>query len=213
MMTEAAMTRTRLKPGERTTAYATGADFCRIFADDMKNLYLLALLLTADTAKAEQCFVSGLDDCAAGNQVFKEWARSWARRTIIRNALRLVAPEPPHANGGSNHAVSNRDQDTVGRQERPDLQTEVSALFGLHSFERFVFVMSVFEGYSDQDCALLLGCTRQTLTAARIRALQHIARSVDHGAKQADARSKAEPLHDNNSIVELTLPARLAIPA
>ncbi len=206
----------RAKPSskERTTTYATGADFCRIFAEEMKNLYLLSLLLTADPAMAEQCFVSGLDDCAAGNRVFKEWARSWARRTIIRNAVRLVAPQPAPANGVLSLAVSHGPQDAAGDQGRPTSQAEIYALLELHSFERFAFVMSVLEGYSDQDCALLLGCTRQTLITARVRAFQQIARSVEvHGGKQADAGSKAEPLHDNNSIAQLILPARLATPA
>ena len=208
------MAGTKLNSIERTTAYATGADFCRIFAEDTKNLYLLALLLTADPAKAETCFVSGLDDCAAGNRVFKEWARSWARRTIVRNAVRLVAPQPVHANWVSNHAVSNGAHDAAGDQARPALRAEISALLELHSFERFALVMSVLEGYSDQDCALLLGCTRQTLIAARVRALQQFARSVEvHGGRPADAGSKAEPLPGNNSVIELALPARLATPA
>jgi hypothetical protein len=199
----------QLNSKERTTAYATGHDFCRIFTEDMKNLYLLGFLLTGDSAKAEQCFVSGLDDCATGNRVFREWARSWARRTVIRNALRVVAPRPS-ANEVSNPAGSNGSQGAKA-QVQPVLSVEVSVLLDLPSFERFAFVMSVLEGYSDQDCALLLGCTRQTLIAARIHALQQVTRSLDHGAKPEEANTK--PLHDNRSIVELTFPARMATPA
>jgi len=29
-----------------------------------------------------------------GNQVFKEWARSWARRTMIQSAARVINPRP-----------------------------------------------------------------------------------------------------------------------
>lgn len=193
---------------ERTAEYASQADFCRIFAADMNSLYLLSLLLTADSGKAEQCFVSGLNDCG-GSRVFREWARSWARRTIIQNAIRLIGPRPTDAS-----EISNRAQDVTGDQAPAVLRPVVSAVLELGSFERFVFIMSVFEGYSDQDCALLLGCTRQTLIAARVRALQHIARSLElHGGKPADAGSKAEPVHDNKSIVELVAPVRLATPA
>ena len=49
----------------------------------MNRLYLLAFLLTADHTTAEKCFVWGLEDSKKGNLVFKEWAQSWARRTII----------------------------------------------------------------------------------------------------------------------------------
>src|SRR5215510_1726681 len=50
---------------------ATREDFCRLFEAEMKPLYLLAFLLTANHAEAEQCFVSGIDDAAKGNRVFK----------------------------------------------------------------------------------------------------------------------------------------------
>src|SRR5215470_1235163 len=77
---------------ERTRLYATDSDFCRIFRDDMSSLYMLSYVLTADHDLAEKCFVSGLDDCSSGNRVFKEWARSWARRVVIKNAIRMIAP-------------------------------------------------------------------------------------------------------------------------
>lgn len=201
--TEVAVAAKRLSSEQWTTAYATGADFCRIFKVDMKNLYLLSLVLTADPAKAEQCFVAALDDCAASNQVFKEWSGSWARRAIVKNALRLIAPE--YANGVSNIAVASDATDRA----RLEVQVEISALFDLSSFERFAFVMSVLEGYSDQDCALLLGCTRQAVIAARVRAAQEIARSaeVQHG-RQAETSFKNE-----DSGIGLTLPFSLATPA
>ena len=74
--------------------YATGSDFCRIFKENMNGLYLLSFLLTGDHVTAEKCFVQGLDDSRKGNRVFREWARSWARRTIIQNAIQLIRPRP-----------------------------------------------------------------------------------------------------------------------
>src|SRR5215831_21002533 len=97
MMTEASLKAMGHSSRHGTAQYATCADFSRIFAEDMKNLYLLALVLTADSEKAEQCFVSGLDDCTSGNQVFREWARSWARRVVIKRAIRMIAPQPEGA--------------------------------------------------------------------------------------------------------------------
>jgi len=127
-----------VQPGIKSEAkraeYTVAGDFCRIFSENTNGLYWLSFLLTGDSAKAEQCFVSGLEDCATGNRVFKEWAKSWARRTIIRNALRLVAPRP---------LLANSVQDASGLQVRPGEQREVSALFELDAFDRFAFVMSV----------------------------------------------------------------------
>ena len=85
----------------RSTLYASSADFQRIFDEDMNRLYLLSYLLTGDREKAEQCFVSGLEDAVGSNPVFKEWARSWARRVIIQNAVRLINPRAAGKDGRS----------------------------------------------------------------------------------------------------------------
>src|SRR5215469_17201964 len=79
---------------QEPSPYATRADFCRIFQKDMNRLYLLSFLLTGDHSVAEQCFVGGLHMSQEGNPVFKEWAESWARRAIIRNAIRMIRPRP-----------------------------------------------------------------------------------------------------------------------
>jgi hypothetical protein len=63
-------------------------------AEDRTRLYLLSFLLTADRAKAEQCSVAGLDMSAEDNAAIRDWTHSWARRIVINNALRLIAPHP-----------------------------------------------------------------------------------------------------------------------
>jgi DNA-directed RNA polymerase specialized sigma24 family protein len=148
------------------TPYASSGDFHRIFDEETDSLYRLAFLLTADREKAEQCFVSGLEDSVKGNPVFKEWARSWARRAIIQNAVRMINPQPVEEDAQS---IFNSSRTTP-----PPEQAEIAAILDLAPFERFVYVMSVLERYSDQDCSVLLGCSRRDVIAARIRALQHI---------------------------------------
>ena len=157
------------------TSYAIPKDFCRIFAEDMDALYWFSLLLTADREKAEQCFVSGLDGCLEENRVFKEWARSWARRAIAQNAIRMVRPTPeqPMLNV---YAIPSNDGRAVGLGN-----VSLAAVFRLKPFERFVFVMSVLEHYSDQECKTLLGCSRQDIMLARATAMEQLAafRGVD----------------------------------
>ncbi len=145
-----------------STTYTTGADFCRIFADEMDSLYLLGFLLTADAEKAEQCFVAGIGDCVEGNAVFKEWARSWARRAIVQQAIQLSGPAI------LSEITSNR---RTGAQIEPRLR----AILELDTLERFVFVMSVLEGYSVQDCSILLGSSRPAVVNARARAIDRLA--------------------------------------
>jgi DNA-directed RNA polymerase specialized sigma24 family protein len=146
--------------------YASSDDFRRVFHQETDSLYRLAFLLTADREKAQQCFVSGLEDSVNGSLVFKDWAHSWARRTIMQNAVRLINPQPMEE-----HAPSSFDS---GGTTLAVEQAETAAVLQLEPFERFVYVMSVLERYSDLDCSVLLGCARRDVIAARIRALQQI---------------------------------------
>lgn len=148
--------------------YAVRGDFCKVFYEETDGLYRLSFLLTADPEKAEQCFVSGFEDSVKGNPVFKEWARSWARRAIIQNAVRVINPRPLQAD-----AYSATSFNSTRKTPAPE-QPEIAAILDLAPFERFVYVMSVLEHYSDQECSVLLGCTRRDVVAARVRALQQV---------------------------------------
>lgn len=191
----------------KTTEYATQADFCRIFAADTKGLYLLSFLLTGDQATAERCFVGGLEDSTKANAVFKEWAGSWARRKIIENAIRMVRPMPDHGNSAG--AVSH-DRTVRVATERP----EISAVVDLSAFERFVFVMSVLEGYSVNNCSLLLACTRADVAAARTRALRNIGISAELHLESIEVREQGQRLgRDRELKDQLRAITTLAIPA
>ena len=156
---------------ETSRAYATRIEFCRVFAENMDNLHLLSFLLTADLAKAEECFVSGLENCVEGTYVFRDWAQSWARRTIIQNAIRMLAPRKNH----STVAETPSDAVTCSLERTQNIDYAIASILRLEHFERFVFVMSVLERYSDQDCSVLLGCSRQDVGETRMRALLHLA--------------------------------------
>jgi hypothetical protein len=211
---EANMLGARQIVDRKPTPYATSANFCRIFQEDMSRLYLLSLLLTADREKAEQCFVSGLEDSVEASPVFKEWARSWARRTIIQNALRLVKPRPVGRNGHSISAAEDREKFTTAER------IEIAAVLELRPFERFVYVMSVLERYSDQDCAVLLACGRSDVKSARVRALQQIGTSMAlHHPNQPSPASAEEPVEQRashercRSVLELLIAPDLATSA
>jgi hypothetical protein len=151
--------------------YTTRGDFCRIFYEQTRSLYRLSFLLTADQEKAQQCLVSGLEDCVKGNSVFKEWTRAWARRAIIQSAVRVIHPrtveEQARTSFGSN--------DKVLAAEPP----EIAAVLLLDPFERFVYVMSVLEHYSDHDCSLFLGCAQRDVMAGRVRALHQTGSAME----------------------------------
>ena len=170
--------------------YATSNDFRELFTEDMTALHLLAYLLTGSHEKAEQCFVAGLEDCISNNFVFKEWAHSWARRTIVQNAIRMLSPRP-------NHAAWTRVSPDPAAQLQGTLakHAAIATVLALGDFERFVFVLSVLERYSDQDCSVLLLCSREGIRAARMRALQQISEILQRNAAlEDDARTAPQAM-------------------
>jgi DNA-directed RNA polymerase specialized sigma24 family protein len=198
----------------RPTPYASCEDFRRVFDEDMNALYRLAFLLTADHGKAQQCFVSGLDDVVKGNPVFKEWARSWARRAVILNAVRLINPRPADGNGrdrsGSDPVhVHENDNGNILLAEK---QAEIAAVLELDAFERFVYVITVLESYSDQECSVLLGCTRRDVVDARSRAFQQLGSAMETNYRQLP-NVGAEKRERRNSALQLLITPSLATPA
>jgi len=144
--------------------YAMPADFCKVLEDDMKSLYLLAFLLTANHKDAEQCFASTVDAAFKEQAVFKGWARSWIRRSLIKNAIQIASPAPAGSTG--QRGSWRVEQDGMPRDD------EIGAVARLAPLERFIFVMSILEHYSAWECSVLLGCDLKEVARVRMRALR-----------------------------------------
>ena len=151
--------------------YATREDFIKVFQEDMNGLYQLSFLLTGDHEKAEKCLVAGIEDCVKENRVFREWARSWAKRIIVENAIREVKPRPSLPSSSPSATVFSHSEQSSGSGGHFDLRT----VLALEDFERFVFVMSVLQNYSHHECALLLGCSVLEIRQGRLNALEKMA--------------------------------------
>jgi hypothetical protein len=149
---------------EKATPYPTVADFLRTFNEEMHSLYLLSFLLTADHDKAEQCLVSAMGECVEGVGVFMDWAGSWTRAAILKHAIRMIKPAPEHSDGVSFTSLK--------RSPTPPENDPFAAILLLDAFERFVFVMSILEALSDQECAVRLRCSRGDVMMARLLALK-----------------------------------------
>ena len=139
------------------------------------GLYQLSFLLTGDHEKAEQCFVAGVESFVRGTRAFNQWAHSWAKRIVIENAIRELKPRP---------RLTHRQSATTAFPYAGQLSTppgghfELEAILALEDFERFVFVMSVLDHYSDHDCALFLDCSVLEIREARIRGLEKLIDSI-----------------------------------
>jgi hypothetical protein len=155
--------------GDQAEEYAAHYDFRRIFSDGADGLELLALLLTGDRTKAEQCLVPGLNSESKDNHAFHDWAHSWSKRAIIKNAIQAVSPSP--------EADTQKESDLVssGYAEPGTPKTLADAVSCLEPFERFVFIMALVEGYSVQECSAMLGTTPNQVTIAKSHAVEHVA--------------------------------------
>ncbi|WP_245632613.1 hypothetical protein [Edaphobacter aggregans] len=135
--------------------------------DEMNSLYLLSFLLTADLDKAGQCLFSGMGEYEEEIGVFMARARARARRTILKHAIWMITPAPERADEFSFTPF------------RPSAASGAINLFeailGLNAFERFVYVMSVLEKQSDDECSTLLRCSRRDVIVARALALERLA--------------------------------------
>jgi DNA-directed RNA polymerase specialized sigma24 family protein len=161
--------------GNEADLNATLEGFRRIFSEHPNELYQLSFLLTRDHGKAEQCFVAGFEACVKESSVFSEWARAWAKRTVVQNAIRELKPRAPHSHSSLAAAASPN----VGQVPTDSSgHFELEAILALGNFERFVFVMSVLEQYSKQDCALLLECSVADIREARTRAITELTHLV-----------------------------------
>jgi len=138
------------------SSYVGKKDFCAVFERDMNTLYSLALLLTADHVKAQQVFLAAFNECMEGADVFPGWERSWSRRLIVKQAIRLIRPR-------------HDDSDVAF------LANDVPArLLELRPFDRFVFAMTVLERYTIRETAVFLNCMPSDVEKARVRVLQSL---------------------------------------
>jgi len=160
---------------DRVDPYATSDDFRRVFAEYAEDLQMFSLLLTANHEAAERCFVAGLEESVQAIGVFREWAHSWAKRTIIQNAIHALHPRPP-AEDVASFALVLCD---IGKPaENCKGLVGIRSVLALSDFDRIVFVMSVLEGYTEKRCSLLLDCTLPEIRKARARAVEQLIHST-----------------------------------
>jgi len=170
--------------GNDENRYATRDDFLKIFNQDLNALYQLSFLLTGDHQKGERCFVAGIEDCAKENRVFKEWARTWAKRVIVEKAIRELNPRRSHSNSYARPTVCCHNQPSSG----PIGHFDVEAVLGLADFERFVFVLCILEHYREYECALLLACSASEVREARTQAVEELAKFRPSGSNRYEDR-------------------------
>jgi DNA-directed RNA polymerase specialized sigma24 family protein len=197
------MTRCGKEPVRRQVSnYATAEDFCDVFAESMDELFQLSFLLMADQHKAEQCFVAGLEDSLEAKHVFRQWARTWAKRAITQNAIRELRPRPL----AMSFSLA-RHPHVAPLPSEQGRHFELDAILVLGEFERFIFIMSVLEHYSQHECSLLLSCSQREVREAQARAIARLIdsmpgsfrRKVTFERSERNAEERSEPMGEHRT--------------
>jgi hypothetical protein len=138
---------------------AGATEYAEIFIDQMNGLYLLSFLIAADRQIAERCFSKALDEYVEARGGFLEWAKQDGRRAVLRHAIQIMRPAPKQAYYWSFYGNV---RPSISAAHQP-----FAAITSLSAFERFVFVMSVIEGLSQNNCAALLNCSIEDVAIGR----------------------------------------------
>lgn len=172
--------------------HATTDDFQRLFAREMTDLFRLSLQLTADAGKAERCLILAIRECFANSTVSKEWALVWARRMVVRNAIRLVL-EAEDAMPTNVCSEAGPDFHFQPREYRIEALRDSLAILELPDFDRLVFVICVLERYSILDCALLLKRSQKDVNDARVRAINQVVSAEELDRHESTTRFPTAP--------------------
>ena len=121
--------------------------------------------------------------------MFREWARTWAKRVIVKNAIRELHPQSSHSNSSARGPIVFRSKLQFSD---PSGHFDKDAVSRLGDFERFVFVMCVLERYREHECALLLGCSDSQVREARTQAIGLFANFRSGGSNQYDDHERSE---------------------
>jgi hypothetical protein len=124
--------------------------------------------------------------------------------------VRLLGPRS--GDGNSRGRSGSDPADSNGRALSDGQQAEIAAILELKPFERFAYVMTVLERYSDQECSVLLGCTRRDVLAARVRALKEVGSAMETRYQQLPGASSKNPAlrERRSSALQLLVTPRLA---
>jgi hypothetical protein len=131
----------------------------------MASFLQLSLQLTAYANRAERCLALAMKDCFGTGAIHKGFARTWARRIVIKHAIQLVL-------GINNEFAGDGEAEfhlTPSRYPIEELRESV-AILALPNFDRLALVICVLERLSILDCALLLRKSPKDVNAAIVSA-------------------------------------------
>jgi membrane protein DedA with SNARE-associated domain len=145
--------------------------FARIYNEAPAKLTWLTQLMAGDTVSHSSSLVEPVRPRGVSNQFFVDWMVTWSRKLVIAKALGRVTGElRDSVNGmalaGCSGLTSPLPNDSLIQfsLDRPQIERGLAALDVL---PRCAVLLTVFEGLSLKDAAILMGTNQQLVAAAQ----------------------------------------------
>jgi len=145
------------------------------------NIYWVAFLLTGHRGLSVDVTLEAMAFPDDANPFFSTWMLAWSRRVFIAKALAAVREEVT----ASAHRTASKRAAKAGLPARnwtldrgtTKAQLE-SALLAIDTFPRCALLLSVFEGMSLEDVAILLDSELNLVRQAQMIGLQELTRNL-----------------------------------
>jgi DNA-directed RNA polymerase specialized sigma24 family protein len=145
------------------------------------DLYWLAFLLTGHHGLSVDVTLEAMAPPDDANPFFSAWMLAWSRRVFIAKALAAVRDELAASarEMASEHAekvaLPPRNWTLNGDTSKAQLE---SALLAIDVFPRCALLLSVFEGMSLEDVAILLDAESDLVRKAQMIGLRELTRNL-----------------------------------
>ena len=163
-------------------------------------LYRLAFLMTGDRARSLDVTLEAMDSGDSTDSFFSGWMLAWSQRLVIARALASIRDElAASARRTALLRIEKFELPSRSRFFDPDADGAArqieSALLDIDLFPRCALLLTVFEGMSLENAAVLLDVDRDLVRSARIIGLQELTRTLARrqGRDYETSRSCLQP--------------------
>jgi len=147
------------------------------------GLYRLAFLMTGDRARSLAVTLDAISSADGTDSFFPSWMLAWSQRLVIAKVLAGMRDELA---ASARRTASLRDEkralpsrDWIFEPDADGAEGQIeNALLVIDVFPRCALLLTVFEGMSAENAAILLDVDRAVVRKARIIGLQELTRNL-----------------------------------
>jgi hypothetical protein len=156
------------------------AELMENFETNSGELYKLAFLLTGNTDRSIEAFDKAINFEEGENPAFGGFMNAWARKLIIVEALGTIEAELR----ASKRRVARMTEDEPGHEAEWKPREHIAreefeeAVISIDAFPRCAMVLTIFEGMSIEDAAVLLNADKSLTAAAQRIGIVQLTRNL-----------------------------------